>query len=123
MEDTTDCQFLYQQDYITLNPKRTTYTPKFTWPSRLQDIALLGLEMSLLSCLMAKMGGCQNYGPFWGTLNNRCRSIIGTQKGTIILTNAQMAILLITLSLSRYLNAKVGCLGLVCLDISKTSSI
>ena len=33
------------------------------------------------------MGGCQNYGPFWGTLNIRCRSIIGTQKGTTILTS------------------------------------
>ena len=32
------------------------------------------------------MGGCQNYGPFWGTLNIRGRIIIGTQKGTIILT-------------------------------------
>ena len=32
------------------------------------------------------MGSCQNYGPFWGTLNNRCRTILGTQKGTIILT-------------------------------------
>ena len=31
------------------------------------------------------MGGCQNYGPFLGTLNVRCRIIIGTQKGTIIL--------------------------------------
>ena len=30
--------------------------------------------------------GCQNYGPFWGTLNIRGRIIIGTQKGTIILT-------------------------------------
>ena len=26
------------------------------------------------------MGGCQNYGPFLGTINNRCRIIIGTQK-------------------------------------------
>ena len=32
------------------------------------------------------MGGCQNYGPFWGALNIRCRIIIGTQKGTLILT-------------------------------------
>ena len=32
------------------------------------------------------MCGCQNYGPFLGTLNIRCRIIIGTQKGTIILT-------------------------------------
>ena len=27
------------------------------------------------------MGGCQNYGPFLGTLNIRCRIIIGIQKG------------------------------------------
>ena len=33
------------------------------------------------------MGGCQNYGPFLGTLNIRGRMLIGTQKGTIILTN------------------------------------
>ena len=32
------------------------------------------------------LGGCQNYGPFLGTLNIRCRIKIGTQKGTIILT-------------------------------------
>ena len=31
------------------------------------------------------MCSCQNYGPFWGTLNIRCRIIIRTQKGTIIL--------------------------------------
>ena len=36
------------------------------------------------------MGSCQNYGPFWGTLNNRCRIITGTQKGTIILTTTHM---------------------------------
>ena len=33
-----------------------------------------------------RMGGCENYGPFWGTLNTRCRILIGIQKGTIILT-------------------------------------
>ena len=37
------------------------------------------------------MGGCQNYGPFLGTLNIRCRIIIGIQKGTIILTTTQMS--------------------------------
>ena len=26
------------------------------------------------------MGGCQNDGPFWGTLNMRCRTITGIQK-------------------------------------------
>ena len=33
------------------------------------------------------MGGCQNEGPF---LNHRCRIIIGTQKGTIILTTTHI---------------------------------
>ena len=32
------------------------------------------------------VGGSQNYSPFLGTLNIRCRTILGTQKGTIILT-------------------------------------
>ena len=32
------------------------------------------------------MGGCQNHGPLLSTLDIRCRTIIGTQKGTIILT-------------------------------------
>ena len=32
------------------------------------------------------MGGCQNRDPFLGTLNIRCRTILGTQEGTIILT-------------------------------------
>ena len=36
------------------------------------------------------MGGCQNYGPFWGTLNKRCRIIIRTQRGTIILTTTHI---------------------------------
>ena len=36
------------------------------------------------------MGGCQNYGPFLGTLNIRCRIIIGTQKGTIILISTHI---------------------------------
>ena len=36
------------------------------------------------------MGGCQNYGPFWGILNIRCRIITGTQKGTIILTTTHV---------------------------------
>ena len=43
------------------------------------------LEPSLLH-----LGACQNYGPFLGTLNIRCRIIIGTQKGTIILTSTHL---------------------------------
>ena len=33
----------------------------------------------------------KNYGPFLGTLNIRCRIIVGTQKGTIILTTTYVA--------------------------------
>ena len=37
------------------------------------------------------MGGCQNYGPFLGTANIRCRIILGIQNGTIInLTSTHM---------------------------------
>ena len=36
------------------------------------------------------MGSCQNYGPYWGTLENRCRIIIRTPKGTIILTTTHI---------------------------------
>ena len=36
------------------------------------------------------MGGCQDYGPFLGTLNIRCRIMMGTQKGTIILTTTRI---------------------------------
>ena len=36
------------------------------------------------------MGSCQNYGPFLGTLNIRCRIILRTQKGTIILTTTHI---------------------------------
>ena len=36
------------------------------------------------------MGGCQNYGPFLGTLDIKCRIVIGIQKGTIILTTTHM---------------------------------
>ena len=36
------------------------------------------------------MGGGQNYGPVLGTLNIRCRMIIGIQKGAIILTTTHM---------------------------------
>ena len=36
------------------------------------------------------VGGCQNYGPFLGTPNNRCHVIIGTQNSTIILTTTHV---------------------------------
>ena len=36
------------------------------------------------------MGGCQNSGPILGTLDIRGLIIMGTQKGTIILTTTQI---------------------------------
>ena len=39
------------------------------------------------------MGSCQNYGPCLGTLNTRCRTIVRTQKGTLILTTTHMGML------------------------------
>ena len=36
------------------------------------------------------VGSCQNKGPFLGALNNRCRIIIGTQKGTLTLTTTHV---------------------------------
>ena len=36
------------------------------------------------------MGSCQHYGPFLGTLNIRCRTILGTQRGTLILTTTHI---------------------------------
>ena len=53
-----------------------------------------GLRVSRLDFLKIScsryMGGCQNYGAFLGTLNIRCRIVIGTPKGTIILTTTHM---------------------------------
>ena len=38
------------------------------------------------------LGGCQNYGPFLGTLDIRGRIIIGTQKGTTVLTTTHLGL-------------------------------
>ena len=35
-------------------------------------------------------GGCQNHGPFLGTLKIRCRITIGIRKGTIISTTTHI---------------------------------
>ena len=54
-----------------------------------QRPSMIRLDIShLLSDL--HVGSCQNYGPFLGTLNNRCRTILGTPKGTIILTTTHV---------------------------------
>ena len=38
------------------------------------------------------MGGFQNDGPFLGPLNTRCRIMIRTQKGTMVLTTAHILV-------------------------------
>ena len=53
---------------------------------------LLGLTFGLSLCAVLHLGGCQNDGPFLGTLNIRCRIIIGIQKGTIILTTTHLLV-------------------------------
>ena len=39
------------------------------------------------------MGGCQNQGPVLGPLNTRCRVILRTQRGTIILTTTHIVVI------------------------------
>ena len=53
--------------------------------------SLLSMDATTSGNLSAThVDGCQNYGPFLGTLNIRCRTIIGTQKGHIILTTTHV---------------------------------
>ena len=51
-----------------------------------------GMETTIMGYIgiIGYMGGCQNYCPFLGTLNIRCRIIIGIQKESIILTTTQI---------------------------------
>ena len=51
------------------------------------------------------MGGCQNDGPFLDALNIRCRTIIGIQKGTVILTTTPIV------TLTKSLNSNPGTAG------------
>ena len=55
--------------------------------SRMWDFCHMARETPVA---LVQMGGCQDYGPFLGTLNISCRSIIGIQKGTAILTTTQI---------------------------------
>ena len=55
------------------------------WLNRSARIPLM-ITSTLDLWMPQDMGGCQNYDPFLGALNIRCRIIMGIQKGTIILT-------------------------------------
>ena len=62
-----------------------------------KEYIMIAVEVTLY------MVDCQNYGPFLGTLNNRCRTIFGTQKGTIVLTTTHMNLKVCELQRSRQL--------------------
>ena len=47
-------------------------------------------NLETLSRGRPNVGSCQNYGPVLGTLNNSCRTILGTQKGTLILRTTRV---------------------------------
>ena len=55
------------------------------WPKIPRSPMLRHMESPPTSRCLHDKGGCQNYGPFLGTLDIRCRIIIGIQKGTIVL--------------------------------------
>ena len=70
-----------------LGGSRSWRFEKFVWPS------VTGIHKPSITTLgeaLKYVGGCQSYGPFWGTLNIRCRIIIGIQKVTIIFTIAHV---------------------------------
>ena len=66
--------------YIGVSEHRGT----LLWGSYNKDPTIQGTI--LRSPIFGKLGSCQNYGPFLSTLNIKCRTILGTQKGIIILT-------------------------------------
>ena len=45
---------------------------------------------SFSTFLCTHVSGCQNYGPVLGPLNTRCRIVLRTQKGTMILTTTHL---------------------------------
>ena len=59
------------------------------------------------------MGGCQNFGPLLGTLNNRCRVIIGTQKGILILTTTYIGLSTLRI-FEQEIRSELGILKLGC---------
>ena len=59
-------------------------SPRIPVPCPLQPSPLRNLQVEL------NVGGCQNYGNFLGNLNIRCRTTLGTQKGTIFLTTTHV---------------------------------
>ena len=86
--------------------------PLTRWFSPLQGVHVhLCVRAAFLSSRTRacyEMGGCQNYGPFLGTPNIRCRIIIGTQRGTISLTTTQISLVSVFWVLSRSVTVSWG---------------
>ena len=80
---------VYARDPLTHLPSSHLLSPLTICLLRLIRALQLGWSFQAAP-LGSYMGGCQNYGPFLGTLNIRCRIIIRTQKRTIILTTTHM---------------------------------
>ena len=58
------------------------------------------MQKKMETTIMGYMGGCQNDGPFLGTLIIRCRIITGKQKETIIVTTTHIDLNTIVLTIS-----------------------
>ena len=58
----------------------------------------------------AHVGGCQNHGLVLGPLKTRCRIILRTQKGTIILTTTHVVLGTFEKLKSATVNALAACL-------------
>ena len=75
----------------TVNQKPEILYPKTLKPQNQSRARFsLNVHMYMYIYIYIYMGGCQNYGPFLGTLNIRGRIIMGIQKGTIILTTTHI---------------------------------
>ena len=69
-----------------LEPKNCCLKALETLPLSCQQGMKNGKEHGSYLRIGDYRGGCQNHGPFLGTLKTRCRIIIGIQKEAIILT-------------------------------------
>ena len=99
----------------TLNPESPKSTPRMRRRSIRSDEGLAcpdhlsssGMKRRV-GARIFKMGGCQNQGLFWGTLNNRCRIIIMSQKGTLILTTFRICIQTRDHKISKYQGIQIA---------------
>ena len=58
--------------------------------STVRESARAVVQFSQLLRLAGSLAGCQNHGPFLGTLHIRCRTILGSQKEIVTLTTTHI---------------------------------